>query len=290
MTFDELISEIEKSDIQLYSMAYYCHGQLEEHRFQKTGNCYDCYSIAKAFIMTAIGLLEDDGVLDIKKPLSFYMSSLVPKDADPAWRIITIENALTHKIGFDEGFLDIDVEDTTKYPTDDYLDMVFHHPLKHLPGQHFQYSDAAFYLLSRLITCVSGERADDFLNQRLFQPLGFHEFAWSHCPHNYPMGATGLYISTIDMVKLAALYLENGLWKGQRILSQNWVQRAIGNEYELHVKSATGIIGKGGMYGQMMLYNRQKRYAIAWNTHSHSEPIKKLIDFIDCNLEPYHNA
>jgi CubicO group peptidase (beta-lactamase class C family) len=284
MTFDVLISEIERSNIQLYSMAYYCHGQLKEHHFQKTGNCHDCYSIAKTFIMTAIGLLNDDRLLDIKKPLSFYMSMLIPKDADPAWRIITVENIMTHKIGFNEGFLDIDVEDASQYPTDDYLDMVFHHPLKYLPGQHFQYSDAAFYLLSRLITCVSGERADDFLNRRLFQPLGFREFAWSHCPYNYPIGATGLYISTADMVKLAALYLEDGLWNGRRILSENWIRKAIGNEYELHVKSANGLIGKGGMYGQMMLFNRQKDYAVAWNTHSHSEPIKKLIDFIDNNL------
>ena len=97
MTFDVLISEIERSNIQLYSMAYYCHGQLKEHHFQKTGNCHDCYSIAKTFIMTAIGLLNDDHLLDIKKPLSFYMSMLIPKDADPAWRIITIENILTHK-------------------------------------------------------------------------------------------------------------------------------------------------------------------------------------------------
>ena len=284
MTFDEMISEIERMNLNLYCVAYYRDGQIREHRFQPMGNCHDCYSIAKAFIVTAIGFLHDDGLLDIKKPVSFYMTPLMPKDADPAWHIITVEQVMKHKAGFGEGFLDIDVEDVLAYPTNDYLDMVFHHPLRFLPGQHGQYTDAAYYLLSRLITCVSGERADDFLNRRLFQPLGYREFAWSHCPQNYPIGATGLYISTADMVKLAALYLENGVWKGKRILSEAWVKKVIGNEYELHVRSATGLIGKGGMYGQMMLFSREKGYAIAWHTHSRNEDVQRLMTFIDQEL------
>lgn len=282
MIFEKMIPDIEKMGINLYGMAFYQDGRIEEHRFQPCNNCSNCYSIAKAFIMTAIGMLYDDGVIDIKRPISFYMSSLLPKDADPAWKISTVENALTHKLGFGTGFLDIDVENVTEYPTDDYLSMVFSHPLRYLPGEQYQYSDAAFYLLSRLITCVTGETADVFLNRRLFQPLQFHEVAWSRCPRNYPMGATGLYISAYDMVKLAALYLEGGMWNGRRILSEKWVNKAIGNEYELRVRSSSGLIGKGGMYGQMMLFNREKRFAVAWHTHNpDSEAIQRLIEYVD---------
>lgn len=282
MNFEQMIPDIEKLGINLYSMAFYRDGQIWEHRFQPCNNCSNCYSVAKAFTMTGIGLLQDDGLLDVKKPLSFYMGSLIPKDADPTWQIATVENALTHKLGFDKGFLDIDVEDVHAYPTDDYLDMVFHHPIRHLPGQHFQYSDAAFYLLSRLIACVSGEKADTFLNKRLFQPLGFQEAAWSHCPKDHPMGATGLYISAGDMVKLAALYMQDGVWQGKRLLSKDWVQRAISNAYELHIKSSTGLIGKGGMYGQMLMFNRERQFAVAWQGHNRdSKRVQELIDFID---------
>ena len=99
------------------------------------------------------------------------------------------------------------------------------------------------------------------------------------------MGATGLYVSATDMVKLGALYLENGVWKGKRLLSEAWIRKAIGNEYELRNKTASGLIGKGGMYGQQLLFNPEKNFAIAWHTHSHSAQIKELIDFIDANLE-----
>ena len=285
MTFEALISAIEKMGINLYNMAFYRDGQITEHRFQPCSNCHNCYSIAKAFTMTAIGMLHDDGLIDVKKPIAHYMSSLIPADADPAWKLITVEHALKHTIGYGEGFLDIDVEDVNAYPTDDYLDMVFRHKLTYLPGQQYQYSDAAYYLVSRLISAVSGEKADVFLNRRLFQPMHFREMAWSHCPQDYPMGATGLYISSYDMVKLGALYLQNGVWEGKRLLSEEWVRKAIGNEYELRNKSASGLIGKGGMYGQQLLFNREKNFAIAWQTHAPSEQIKKLIDFVDLELD-----
>jgi len=285
MTFEAMIPEIEKEGINLYGMAFYRNGEITEHRFQPASNCHNCYSVAKAFTMTAVGMLHDDGLIDVKKPLAHYMSSLMPADADPAWQIITVEDALKHTIGYGEGFLDIDVENVKDYPTRDYLDMVFHHKLTHLPGQKYQYSDAAYYLVSRLVSAVSGEKLDVFLNRRLFQPMDFQEVAWSHCPMDYPMGATGLYISATDMVKLGALYLEGGVWQGKRLLSETWIRKAIGNEYELRNKTAAGLIGKGGMYGQQLLFNREKNFAIAWHTHAHSEQIKRLIDFIDEKLD-----
>ena len=235
--------------------------------------------------MTAIGFLHDDGLVDVKKPVHHYMAELIPEDADPAWKLITVEQVMKHTIGFGEGFLDIDVEKVSDYPTKDYLDMVFHHKLTYLPGQQYQYSDAAYYLLSRLVSAVSGEKMDVFLNRRLFQPMDFQEVAWSHCPKDYPMGATGLYISATDMVKLGALYLEGGVWNGKQLLSNEWVRKAIGHEYELRNKTAAGLIGKGGMYGQQLLFNPEKNFAIAWHTHAHSQEIKRLIDFIDQELE-----
>ena len=99
------------------------------------------------------------------------------------------------------------------------------------------------------------------------------------------MGATGLYISAADMVKLGALYLEGGMWKGKQILSKEWIRKAIGNEYELRNKTAAGLIGKGGMYGQQLLFNPEKNFAIAWHTHAPGEKIKALIDFIDQELQ-----
>lgn len=285
MLLEQMMPDIQKLGINLYDMAVYQNGRIEEHRFQPGSNCHNSYSVAKAFMMTAVGLLQDDGLLDVKAPIGRYLSEQMPKDIDPAWQLVTVEHALTHRIGFGEGFLDIDVEDVNAYPTDDYLNMVFHHPLRMQPGTQRVYSDAAFYLISRLVSHVAGERADAFLNRRLFQPLQFREVAWSVCPRNYPIGATGLYIRTGDMLKLAILYAEGGVWAGKRILSEAWVTRAIENEYELHVRSASGLIGKSGMYGQMMLFDRARKIAIAWHGHqTDGQSVQPLLQYLDAHL------
>lgn len=123
---------------------------------------------------------------------------------------------------------------------------------------------------------------DDFLNKRLLQPLHFHEFAWSHCPKNYPMGATGLYVSAGDVIKLPVLYLNGGVWEGKRLLSEQWVERSIANEYEFRLKTPSGWIGKGGMYGQLIAFNRARNAAVAWLGHTRNgDAIQNLINLID---------
>ena len=52
------------------------------------------------------------------------------------------------------------------------------------------------------------------------------------CPKGYSIGATGLYLRTEDMVKLGILYLNKGMWKETRVLSEEWVDMVISNEYE----------------------------------------------------------
>ena len=99
------------------------------------------------------------------------------------------------------------------------------------------------------------------------------------------MGGTGLYVKAEDMVKLAWLYKNKGVWNGQRILSEAWVNTVIDNGYEFTPKSPNGLIGKGGMYGQQLMFNREKNFAIAWHTHAHSDQVKRLIDFVDEKLD-----
>jgi len=281
MDFEALIRGFEQIDGALYDLAFYREGQITEHRFRPCGNCHNSYSVAKAFLMTGVGLLYDEGKIDVEKPVRAYMGHLMPPDIAPAWANVTLEHALTHRIGFGEGFLDIDAEDVNAYPSRDYLDMVFRHPLRFRPGEHYQYSDAAYYLISRLIACVSGEKADEYLNRRLLQPLDFREAAWSRCPQNHPMGATGLYISAGDMVKLGALYLQRGLWQGRRLLSERWIDIALARGYELTRKTPGGLMGKGGMYGQMLLFSPEKGWAAAWHSHSSGDTAKRLTAYLE---------
>lgn len=279
MDFDRLVTDISALNLNLYDFALYTPSGIHLHRFQPCSNCLNSYSVAKLFVVTALGMLWDEGKIRMSDPISLYVD--LPDSASPRWKEATIEHAVTHTLGFDEGFLDIDTEDASAYPGEDYLSLVFAHPLAHAPGTHAQYSDAAYYLLSRVVSEASGERLDAFLGRRLLRPMRFREAAWSRCPLDHPIGATGLYIGAQDMVKLAALYMQEGVWEGRQLLSGNWVQMAVERQYELHPLGESGLIGKGGMYGQAAAFSRSARCAVAWHAHEQGDRMKTLTAYLE---------
>ncbi len=233
--------------------------------FQPANACNDSYSVAKLFTVTALGMLWDEKKLSFDERICDIFAGELPAAYDPRWEKVTVEQVVKHRFGTGEGYLDIDVEDIREYGTDDFLQVVFRHPLAYEPGTHDQYSDAAYYLLSRVVSKKSGMRLDDLLMQRLFAPLQFQEVAWSKCPLGYPMGATGLYIRAQDMVKLGWVYLNGGCYEERRILSETFVRLAIDRGYELSTVDKPGIYGKGGMHGQMLLFSQQDGVAVAWH-------------------------
>ncbi|MBQ8536593.1 MAG: beta-lactamase family protein [Clostridia bacterium] len=280
MSFDAIVHRLSELDANLYDFALWTPGGIRSHRFQPCSRCLNSYSVAKAFIMTAVGLLYDDGRLS---PSDFFARHFPQLKQHPqlGWRIAQVDHALTHRLGWNEGFLDIDVEDTAAYPYEDWLRMVFEHPLAYVPGSTRRYSDASTYLLSRLISQVCQENADALLYRRLLRPMGFREAAWSRCPLGYPVGATGLYLSAEDTVKLGALYLQQGVWNGQRLLSQEWVRLAIAREYEFYVMTPNGLIGKAGFFGQGLVFSWEQGFAAAWHTHTDRAGLNRITACVD---------
>lgn len=273
MNFETIVRDLGCLGVNLYDFALWTEKNgVQSHRFQPCNRCNNSYSVAKAFTMTAIGLLWDDGKLDVTDSLGRIFG-------EPTWDGVTIEHALTHRIGYGQGHLDIDVEDISEYPTDDFLALALGYPRPYAPGEHYQYTDAAFYLLSRVIDHVVGDKLDALLWRRIIKPMGFQEIAWSRCPNEYPIGATGLYVSAHDMVKLSALYLSGGVWNGERLLSAEWVKLAEERGYELH-EMAPGFIGKGGMYGQALAYSHEKNAAFAWHAFDEGSTRKRITDYL----------
>ncbi len=237
----------------------------------------NCYSVAKAFTVTAIGLLYDKGLLTPNTLLTDILKKYLPVDMDSKWYKVTIHDVLLHKVGFGCGMLDIDCEDASLYPTSDYLDMVLKTKLKYEPGTVHQYTDAAYYILSRVVAELSGVDLAEILRPILMEKMKFKEFAWSTCPYGYAIGATGLYIRTEDMVKLGILYINKGIWKGERIISEEWVNLVLSNGYEFKPLK-DGWYGKGGMRGQLLIFNLNKGKVIGCHSYEDGLPYKMFID------------
>ena len=268
-------------NLNLYSIAVMDGEGLHECRFRRADLCTNSYSVAKVFTMTAIGMLWDAGKLRVGDRVVDIFRDELPVGMDERWGEATVEHLLTHRAGLPQGYLDIDVDDLTQYPTDDFLHYVLSTPLQQTPGEKFVYSDAAFYLLSRIVTKITGERLDDFLRPTLFGTMGFRELAWSVCPRGYCMGATGLYIRTADMVKLGYAYANDGCYGGKRVVSSDWVKLALERKYELSPYGSSGIYTKGGMYGQLLCFSPEHRVAFGWHGYETANDVRIVLKQFD---------
>ncbi len=228
--------------------------------------CQNSYSVAKAFTVTAVGLLYDDGKLDVSEKVTGILRAEFPADGDERWHTATVDHALRHSLGLPGGFLDIDVCDPTAFGRD-YLTYLFRAPPDCAPGTRRCYTDGAYYLLSRIVEKKAGMPLDLFLWQRLFFDLGFYEVAWSRCPMGHAMGATGLYIRAQDMVKLGELYRTGGTYRGKRLLSEDWVRKTLSAPYELSYNEGGRSFSKGGMCGQNLLVVPAQNRAVAWHSY-----------------------
>lgn len=254
--------------------------EAERVAVYQTNNCSDTYSVAKAFTVTGVGLAVDRGLLSVDERVCDILGELCPAGMDERWRATTVDMVLRHRTGLPSGFLDIDARDPLTFG-DDYLSYMLTAPLVGDPDEREIYTDAAFYLLSRIVELRMGKNLDDVLREHVYNPLAFREAAFSRCPQGHAMGATGLYVRADDMAKLGALYMHGGEWQGKRILSQAWVDTVLARGYELRPKrdGACGAYGKGGMYGQMLMVVPEKGRAVAWTGFNKSGVAAELTRF-----------
>lgn len=228
--------------------------------------CQNCYSITKVYCVTAIGMLYDEGKIKTTDTIGEIFKEEIEGygiDANK-WADITIHDVMKHEAGFKVGgLLDIDAQDATKWGSQDYLKLVLE---AELDGKKTgRYTDAAYYLISRVVTKISGEKLDEFLAKRLFNKTDCREYAFAECPQGYPIGATGLYIRSADVAKLGRIYIDGGKYKDQQIISKEWVDLVLKNGYELN-RSGAGY-AKGGMRGQYLYINLEKNVAAAWHSY-----------------------
>lgn len=268
-------------DRGVFSVAEWHAGRVESLDIIKTNPCQNVYSVAKAFVVTAVGLLVDRGLLSTDEVVTDILADEIPDGCQPAWYKTTVDMLLLHKVGLPGGFLDIDCYDSRNFG-EDYLayTLTYPTPEDYTPDKS-TYTDAAFYILSRIVEKRAGEPLDNLLWRELLFPIGCLEAAFSRCPKGHPMGATGLYIRAAEVAKLGSIYLNGGMYGSRRILSENWVRTVLARGYELKPKCAGRAYGKGGMRGQMLLVLPEQKRIIAWQGYGSADLTEAAINYKD---------
>jgi D-alanyl-D-alanine carboxypeptidase len=130
---------------------------------------YQLASVTKQFTATAIMMLAEDGKLGLGDEISKHLP-----DLPTAWKAVAIRQLLNHTSGIKSY---TSVKDFFKSARKDYtrreiLDLVAKEPLEFPPGEKWNYSNTGYFLLGMIIEKVSGKSYGEFLDERIFKPLG----------------------------------------------------------------------------------------------------------------------
>ncbi len=225
-------------------------------------------SQSKAMTAAAVMMLVDEGKIVLDDPVEKYLPEfkgqmfvetqtvdrvILKKPAHP----ITVREVLSHTSG-------MAFSSRVEQPTLDGLPLreavrsYALTPLQYEPGTKYQYSNASINTAARILEVVSGMSYEDFMQKRLFDPLGMKdttfwpterqakrvaksykpdtakkdlvEFPISqlHYPLSdhavrFPMPAGGLFSTAQDVVRFCQMLMNGGEFNGVRVLSTNAV-------------------------------------------------------------------
>lgn len=247
----------------------YAHDVEPDHSFLS-------WSMAKSITNALVGILVRQGKLDISQPIPVKEWP----EGDPRRRI-TIDQMLRMVDGlrFREAE-HLGGGAVRYYPEDesDVIPMLFGEgkrdvagfaatlPYQVEPETRWNYNSGGSNLLSRLVAETVGAGEEDmreFMKRELFEPLGMTTAKPRFDEAGNFIGSSHCYCSARDFARFGYLYLRDGVWEGQRILPEGWVDysrtptpQSPEGTYGAHfwvVPGSLGLFLCNGAWGQRIL-------------------------------------
>lgn len=239
----------------------------------ETDSIVRIYSMTKAIATAAALMLVDEGKLDPEAPASRYVPALADVQV---WtedglvapnRPITVADLMRHTAGFGNSghpgvgkdFQQAKLQDATSL--DDYVSRLASVPLAYQPGEDWIYSNS-IDVLGLVIQNASGQPFDEFLQERILNPLGMNDTGF-FVPENkrerfatlynrdqdglkpndspqandryyskpaVPSGGGGLVGTAEDYMQFLMMIANGGEWAGKRYLKSETVKLMTTNQ------------------------------------------------------------
>jgi CubicO group peptidase (beta-lactamase class C family) len=185
-------------------------------------------SVTKSFTSVLFGIAMDEGLIQsvdetVISHYPAYSSFMTDQKAD-----ITIKHLLTMSAGlaWDENtypFGDSRNDVTGLFQSSDPIKFILQKTLESTPGSRFHYNSGYTNVLADIIRRQNGINLKQYAEQKLFGPLGITSYRLDMLTSRLAFASGGLYLGVRDLAKIGQLYLNDGVWNGNRIVSKEWV-------------------------------------------------------------------
>ena len=181
------------------------------------------WSVSKTFTATAVGFAVQDGLLSLDDKVVDYFPESLPTNPHPWLLEMTLHNLITMSSGLHDDY----IGRASSGEDFDWATLSLASSFDFKPGTMYHYNSMNTYLLSVVVSKVTGKKVVDYLNEKLFSPLGIKEFIWNESPQGYNAGGWGLHITLESLAKMGQFMLQRGEWNGKQLLGKEWFDSAM---------------------------------------------------------------
>ena len=248
--FDLMLKEIDDYEYPANSVIVVNNGTIVREKYYNDfsySTQFNTYSVTKSFTSALVGIAIDKKFIgSIDDPVVSYFPNTTFDHDSPEKQSVTIKHILTMTSGFDYG-----VDPTFAPPVEGSMAMhVLNSPVNREPGTSWVYDSQAPSILTRIIEIQSNMSLKDFANESLFGPLGIQDVLWGMDDSGLAYGGFGLYLTSREMAKFGQLFLQEGMWNSERVISKEWVQESTLDHMPDNVQFVYSVRPSGG-YGYL---------------------------------------
>lgn len=183
------------------------------------------WSMTKSITNALVGILVKQGTFDIYDPAPI---SDWHKDENDPRKEITIDHLLRMSTGlhFEELYDRYSTVNQMLWTKADAAKVAYSQELSQAIDTEWAYSSGTTNIISHVIRQQFSSYQDyiNFPNTALFNKLGMSTAVMETDANGTYVGSSLMYASARDWAKLGILYLQDGVWKGERILPEGWVE------------------------------------------------------------------
>ena len=220
------IDEINEKKLELHSFMVVRHDKICAECFWKPYGPdipHVLYSMSKSITATAVGFAIEDGLLQLDDPIYKFFPEYNVQSARN--RSITVRMLLT--MCSDKLITVVDEKGGR-----DWIESFFKAPFMTKPGKKFNYISENTFMLSAVVSKVTGKSVVDYLDEKMFRPLGIEKPFWETDGKGNNVGGWGLYMKTQDLANFFLPYLHGGKYKGVQILPEKWAKAAVSKQFD----------------------------------------------------------
>jgi CubicO group peptidase (beta-lactamase class C family) len=191
------------------------------------------YSVSKSFVSLAIGLMIDEGKINLDDQVINFFKDKTPQNLHPYLAQSTIRDLLMMATPHT-------TNSYTHYDSD-WASTFFNKKPSHPPGTIFSYDTAATVILNTIVERISGVPFLEYMREQLLDPIGFSKDAWCiKTPEGTSWGGSGVICKLKDMAKLAYVCMNKGRWNDIKLISEEYISAATSKQIDNSISGNHG--------------------------------------------------